>query len=713
MLAIKLKNNHNFAMILALAVLLCAAFGMVSAYPAFSEEMKKELDGELLNENILEDISKSLVQGNRFLYNEIYEETDVNQMMETYANDRFFLYRKYMDCEMFDAKGKPLTGKNDKKTIQKLIKPDTNYAFRVAFLFDEEGGVKNIEVDGTGLEAAAQYRIEKKLYDVQDYTYLGSPCKVKAVYGFTRENLMKYERESFYTGFLYAQELAVNKTYRMFEGILVFVVAIAAVLISLKKKWQIAEMKIFHAPLELVMIVWFYAVSLKRFYAEVVWNTLQHSLAKTAERMGMNGMLNLGIEKILNVFMWFCVFAIVFWGVTCLMTVFTMKEDYWKERTVCAKIWRWWKNKKISCKDKVNVGAKKIWKFLEKSRDKIRSGAHHVYEGLLHIDFRDQTNKTIARIVILNFILLALISFLWYYGIFALMIYSAALFLFLRKYFRDIQKKYTLLLQTTNLLAEGNLDAPIEGDMGIFNPIKTELKKIQTGFKRAVQKEVKSERMKTELVTNVSHDLKTPLTAIITYVDLLKSEKDPEKQREYLEVLERKSLRLKVLIEDLFEISKAASKTVTMNYMQIDIAGLLKQVGLECEEKIKASELDFRWNLPEEKVVLTLDSQKTYRIFENLIVNITKYALPRTRVYIDLKEREGDVLISMKNVSAEELNFNTDEITDRFVRGDAARNTEGSGLGLAIAKSFTELQHGTLTISTDGDLFKAEISFPK
>ena len=141
--------------------------------------------------------------------------------------------------------------------------------------------------------------------------------------------------------------------------------------------------------------------------------------------------------------------------------------------------------------------------------------------------------------------------------------------------------------------------------------------------------------------------------------------------------------------------------------------GLLKQVGLEYDNKIQESNLDFRWKLPDHKIVLWLDSQKTYRIFENMIVNITKYAMPHTRVYIEMQETDREVSISMKNISASELNFNTEEITDRFVRGDSSRNTEGSGLGLAIAKSFTELQYGTLKISTEADLFKAEITLPK
>ena len=163
--------------------------------------------------------------------------------------------------------------------------------------------------------------------------------------------------------------------------------------------------------------------------------------------------------------------------------------------------------------------------------------------------------------------------------------------------------------------------------------------------------------MKTDLITNVSHDLKTPLTAIITYVDLVKNETDEEKRKEYIGVLERKSLRLKVLIEDLFEISKATSRTVTLHYMKVDIVDLLKQVGLEYDSNIRNANLEMKWNLPEHKIVLWLDSQKTYRIFENMIVNITKYAMPHTRVYIDMKETEQDVRISMKNVSSAELNL--------------------------------------------------------
>ena len=263
-------------------------------------------------------------------------------------------------------------------------------------------------------------------------------------------------------------------------------------------------------------------------------------------------------------------------------------------------------------------------------------------------------------------------------------------------------------------MAEGNLEVEITGALGVFEPLKEEMGRIRNGFKKAVEEEIRSRSMKTELITNVSHDLKTPLTAIITYVDLLKkTDLTPEEREEYIRVLERKSLRLKHLIEDLFEISKADSDNVTLNFVEVDVVSLMKEVRLELEEQIRESKVEFRWKLPEKKVLLWLDSEKTYRIFENLLVNITKYALPGTRAYISIEEAPEEVRITMKNISAAELTLDGDAMTGRFVRGDSSRNTEGSGLGLAIAKSFARIQKGELRAEVDGDLFKVMIRWRK
>ena len=267
-------------------------------------------------------------------------------------------------------------------------------------------------------------------------------------------------------------------------------------------------------------------------------------------------------------------------------------------------------------------------------------------------------------------------------------------------------------MNAAEAIADGNLDAEIGTDLRMFQPIGDALGTIQSGFKKAVDEEVKSQRMKTELITNVSHDLKTPLTAIITYVDLLKNEKDEEKQKEYIEILERKSLRLKVLIEDLFEVSKANSQAVKLNLLDLDMVNLFKQVKLELDEQIWKSGVEFRCDFPKERLIVHLDSQKTYRIFENLLVNITKYAMPHTRAYISIREEDGEAVVHMKNVSREELHVKPEELTERFVRGDESRKTEGSGLGLAIVSSFTELQKGHLNIETEADLFKITLRFP-
>jgi len=208
--------------------------------------------------------------------------------------------------------------------------------------------------------------------------------------------------------------------------------------------------------------------------------------------------------------------------------------------------------------------------------------------------------------------------------------------------------------------------------------------------------------------------LKTPLTAIITYINLLKEKNITEEQRkEYLDTLERKSLRLKVLIEDLFEVSKANSNNVILNIMDVDIMNLVKQVSFEMTDKMEAAGLDVRMNLPEGRITLPLDSQKTYRVYENLFGNVAKYAMRSTRVYIQCLNKDEEISIIIKNISSQEILVSAEELTERFVRGDVARNTEGSGLGLAIAKSFTQLQGGKFNINLDGDLFKVTVSFEK
>lgn len=330
------------------------------------------------------------------------------------------------------------------------------------------------------------------------------------------------------------------------------------------------------------------------------------------------------------------------------------------------------------------------------------------------VELDEHLTRNIWKVVGINGLIVVLLCCIWFGGIFGAIIYSILLYVLIKKKCGEIQENYKKLLNVTQTIADGDLNASTEEDMGIFNPIRDQLTSIQSGFRKAVDEEVRSRNMKTELITNVSHDLKTPLTAIITYVDLLKKEDITEEERkEYVATLEKKSQRLKVLFEDLFEISKATTDNIVMNYDEVDLVSLIKEVRLENEDKIQSSTLDFRWSLPEEKCILRLDPQRTFRIIDNLVQNILKYSMAHSRVYIAMNDQDGKVTVSLKNMSATEMNFTPEEITERFVRGDLSRNTEGSGLGLAIAQSFTELQGGEFKVETDGDLFKVTIMWKK
>ena len=238
------------------------------------------------------------------------------------------------------------------------------------------------------------------------------------------------------------------------------------------------------------------------------------------------------------------------------------------------------------------------------------------------------------------------------------------------------------------------------------------LNRISDGLETALAEQVKSERLKADLITNVSHDIKTPLTSIINYVDLIKREKpqDPTIQK-YLEVLDQKSQRLKTLTEDLVEASRASSGNIKLDMANIDIVELVQQTNGEFEEKYAIRHLDIVTTLPNEVILIEADGRRLWRVLENLYNNAFKYAMEGTRVYVGIEDRDSEVVFSIKNVSATPLNISPDELTERFVRGDTSRTTEGSGLGLSIAKDLTQLQGGRFEITIDGDLFKAELTF--
>lgn len=248
---------------------------------------------------------------------------------------------------------------------------------------------------------------------------------------------------------------------------------------------------------------------------------------------------------------------------------------------------------------------------------------------------------------------------------------------------------------------------------GVFSAMAEDINSLGDGMQAAIQSEVRAERMKSELITNVSHDLKTPLTSILSYSDLLCQEHlTPEEANDYAKIIHQKSLRLKNLTSDLFDISKVQSGAEQMQCERIDACTLVRQALGEQDNAIAESRLTLKVNIPEHEVPIWADGKKMSRVMENLIGNCIKYAMPGTRVFVTVSEQESEAGIELKNIANYEMDFDAGEITERFVRGDAARTTEGSGLGLAIAKSYVEACGGALSVDVDGDLFKVRITFP-
>ncbi|MCR4991083.1 MAG: HAMP domain-containing histidine kinase [Lachnospiraceae bacterium] len=281
--------------------------------------------------------------------------------------------------------------------------------------------------------------------------------------------------------------------------------------------------------------------------------------------------------------------------------------------------------------------------------------------------------------------------------------------------FRDLKERYDIISVIDKICA-GDIKAKADENMvhGENTVLANAVNRIGKSVNDAVNVSLKDEKMKTDLITNVSHDLKTPLTSMITYVDLLKKENiDNEKAVNYINILDEKSQRLKQLTDDLVEASKISSGNIVFNYEKIGVKALIDQINAEFIDKLSINNLTTVINAPESELYISADPRSIFRVFENLMSNINKYALSGTRVYLDVNEVNKSVLIQLKNISANPLNISTDELLERFVRGDESRTTEGSGLGLSIAKNLTEAMGGRFGIALDGDLFKVTLSFDK
>ncbi|MGX8125336.1 histidine kinase dimerization/phospho-acceptor domain-containing protein [Clostridioides difficile] len=709
--------------------------------------MKEDQEGKMIqpsklfiNEetiNYIKNVSKekNLYDGSESYYTDESINADFNENFESWEsfinnsgkNLKYYLIDKEKNFELFnedkelraldttkndssgensdESQAKNTTMSNEERQ-SKLKDIKDNYRFYVAMNFDKDGKVNVVDSYGVNQKVINQMLLSKAREDLMNtnlggnsISYKLTPIKnVTVVYAvpkvISKDDSTEYGYGSIYNSdniSAYINNVENNSYYKISGMILKIILAIV-VIVALafpyrKSKELMGFDTLSKIPLEILFIAIVIVQGIVDLYPTgIISGTLNGNYVEYLINNDISAKMASILVSLMNLTYWFVIFSIIFVFITLLKYILNVGiREYFVKSTITGMFLVWFKK----------VGKKAI--------NQIRT-----------IDLKEKPNKTIVIILGVNLLIIVIMCSMWFFGIILAIIYSIVLFKVLSDYSKKTVCEYNQLLDVTKKISDGNLEVNMEKDLGFFNPIKDELGNIQTGFKKAVDEEVKSQKMKTELISNVSHDLKTPLTSIITYIDLLKDENITEENRRlYIDTLDRKSQRLQHLIEDLFEVSKVNSGDVHLNIVNVDIVSLMKQTLLELDDKITDSSLILKNNFSSEKIILPLDSQRTFRVFENLIMNISKYAMPSSRVYIDILETDNKVTVMLKNMSATEIDFSVDDIMERFVRGDKSRNTEGSGLGLAIAKSFVELQGGKMNISVDGDLFKVTITFNK
>lgn len=717
----KLKSNKTAISIIIIMTILIASIGMVLVYPNIKKDSDKfSYNVYEENYNLIDSIEKSIYSLYYKLYDENNNKIRPSELMlelkpgvdSTYTEDKMVARdsfdedidqnNEYINSNLRNLeycvldKENKLVKQNMNLALNSLDGDKSNslkeklknkYSFYMILDFDDKGNMKIEDIYGVNknkIEHQLSIGSENNLFDYDvDSNYNLKPIKnMKYVYAIPKN--LKYI-DDISNSEQRAKDYSYTKASYLFINIAITFVILVAIIIPYKELKEIKILKkIFNIPIEILLIVIY--LTYIYIYCEsnqlIIKTVNNDSIIKFTQLQVSQDFSNI-VNYLLNVAYWSVLFSIVFISIVLLKHILKSNtKKYLKENSL-------------------------IYKISNSIINKLKDA--------YNIEIGRENNKKLITILLINLIVVGLICATWFFGLVLLLpIYTICLYMIIKKKYSIINKDYKKLLNITKDIANGNLNTNLEEDLGTFNLLKNEIGNIQIGFKKAVDEEVKSQKMKTELISNVSHDLKTPLTSIITYVDLLKDENlSDEKRKLYIDTLDRKSERLRVLIDDLFEVSKANSGNVSLNIVDVDIVSLMKQTLLEVEDKMKSSNLTLRNNFPDEKVILKLDSQRMFRVFENLLINITKYAMPNSRVYIDIIDKTNKVEISFKNMTAEEITFNVNELVERFVRGDKARNTEGSGLGLAIAKSFVELQGGSIDVSIDGDLFKVVIVLKK
>ncbi|MEG1002308.1 sensor histidine kinase [Clostridium sp.] len=712
----KVKNKNSVITMILIAAI---TIGVIACYPLIKKEIFKTNEPLLQNSwflsdltitnhiNYLETVNKNkdkkisafelFLEDNKTTtdkeYEEINNETkeDFKEYINSMYSDGVKFYNNFnegiIDYYIFNKDTKvTLSNIDSNNWIENILKDDKLlstpyivdfYETYIVMSYDEKGMVTLNYICGDEKTTSRDdylYSTVNYNYVMNDESYNYKPIKNTVfIYGIKDINALTYLN----TDYLIYQMDAEKIVYKYILIAFVLVIILGCVTKYEKVKDNYIIRKFLNVSLELNMIIGLICFITLVYLRSLIIGTVNENIASNLSTNPVGFELSKVLVILINFVAIFILLFIMFYTVILIKKIFKYK----------------------------------IIKYIKENSIIVRS-IIRIFKYIKGIDLKKKDERRLILIIFINLVIVSAICALWFLGIVAMIVYTIILYIVLNKYMNKIFNNYNKLLEATVKISEGNLEYEVNEDLEQFEPFKRELYKVKEGYKKALNDEVKSQKVKGELISNVSHDLKTPLTSIINYTELLKDENlDYITRKEYIYTLDRKSKRLKTLIEDLFEVSKAERYDVKLNLSRVNIIYLLKQTLDELEDKIKESNLFINLNLQEEETILEIDQKRMIRVFENLIVNITKYSLENTRVYIDAVKEEEQLFIIFKNVSKEEIYFNEEYLLERFVRGDKSRNTEGSGLGLAIAKSFVELQGGNFEIKVDGDLFKVIISF--
>lgn len=751
MLDTRLKNSYNFILRIIIVCIFVFSIAITLLYPNLEKigvdyQSKKE-NLQNLEKIQANELSKVMINATMALTGQIrearagkllsneeaYIQVDVNEEILKKYEDEYELYmeiinefivrsngwkqsyntyRNYFTYEVKDTSTKEdllfaigLDYKPSKNTSKLVLSYDSGGKMTIEEL-DIKGSMVDVEaVSNEFRKALDVYRAFNPLDDYNVYLSQSEedikhefkltfkpPKNLSFTYYFDSEQIFGVN------SVIYTHRFAYYYNYILAALLLV---ALTGIALSFIKDYSDKSDKT-NLPFELLVfiIIGIYGLSGSWVLAELIKATLNNNLSDFLFDAGFFKVLAKGLIIALNVLVWLVLLGATLFVSLSVSAIFHIgPKRFLLERTLIG-----WLIARI----------KEVYRYF--------------IQMDVRVNWNDSAFRQFGKLIGLNLLVLLVMSMFHVNNFFGLLIYSLFILAIVANYYNRKKEHFQKIINWMDTLARGELffeeksaveadpnkKVYVNEDLGEFEPFDERLRLINDGFIKAVDKERESQSSKSELITNMSHDLKTPLTAIIMYINLLKDENISNEDRsKYIDILDAKSMRFKSLIDDLFEMSLASTGKLRLEKANVDIVGLLKGLRLEYNEKIEEAGIDFRWELPDEKCILSLDAKKTYRIFENLLVNITKYALKGSRAYILFLETTDYIEVNLTNISDIEIKDNPEKLLERFARADTSRNTPGSGLGLAIAKNLTEAQGGELFIDVDKDVFKIHVRFFK